>query len=987
MVSFRVVVTSLLIMMMQQVDGSSSSSSTAGFTFLKNVKVVPDRLNRNKIKKQQIQDVLATRFGDTKLVVVSDVTSDLGQQTVQMLLQQNKKKKQEEEKDGESTAASYTVIGGVPTVHSASFFGSSCDNDNNAKIVNNNFIPIEYDTDSFASIQKLVTRINELRMDSKPIDRLVVIPTTTTTTASSTSTAPTPPAVSKDGYDIRLQREYLAPSLITSALLDSVTDSFDGRVTMVTTSNNANQEENNIRITGDDPKLSFLHDLFRAPEQEDAKTTETTSVTLTTKRLQKLLFSFLHTKYFKLTQTTFNTYELPTTTAATTKDGLYQLIHDPTYAGELISGKSFTTKEDAKTAATATAVVEVVNDTSNNNSNDHDNCNDMEHSYQLFQWAEKVTNNNYPEIKKVTSPCPTLKVVGAITKGQLQKQEMKRMQELGRPGMANNSTTTAATDTKEEHAEQREGEDVPDGTSSTPPKRTKVKRTMAKKIVKQAFVKGDVVFGFVFKHTVKRTARVVSNIVLGKIVNEATTGSYGTKKEAKPEEENTNPEEHDHKKDSIYYNEQDENNDILELQEIIASQITKEQKNNIVNSEDKIGNKKLVVVTGASSGLGRKTALALVRSGEYHVIGAVRDIDKMEAVAEVDEFDTERFTPMYCEMNSFESVKEFCNNVNTFRGNKKLDRLVCNAGVYQPSLRYAKWSKDGHEQTMQINYLSHFLMISILMKQMKTKLSLLQQPPKKNSEDDLSRVIVVGSVTGNDNTVGGGGVYPIADLHDLDGFKGGFENPIEMADGYGFVGAKAYKDSKLCLMVLANYLHAKYHDSTGITFCSLYPGCIAESPLFREKRPFFRKLFPIFMKFITGGYVSEHEAGQRLYQVCHDPRCGKRSGVYWSWNGGPREGRGAEAIEKGGQISGGGGAGGGWDSIYENDQSLKVLDVSTGYDLFYYSNKITDAQWMNHPNDIMIKTNINDLPTKQQPQPQETNQAAAAAATTATPTN
>ena len=31
------------------------------------------------------------------------------------------------------------------------------------------------------------------------------------------------------------------------------------------------------------------------------------------------------------------------------------------------------------------------------------------------------------------------------------------------------------------------------------------------------------------------------------------------------------------------------------------------------------------------------------------------------------------------------------------------------------------------------------------------------------------RVILVGSVTGNDNTVGGGGVYPIADLKELEG--------------------------------------------------------------------------------------------------------------------------------------------------------------------------------------------------------------------------
>ena len=76
----------------------------------------------------------------------------------------------------------------------------------------------------------------------------------------------------------------------------------------------------------------------------------------------------------------------------------------------------------------------------------------------------------------------------------------------------------------------------------------------------------------------------------------------------------------------------------------------------------------------------------------------------------------------------------------------------------------------------------------------------------------------------------------------------------------------------------------------------------------------------------------------------HDPRCTK-SGVYWSWNGGPREGRGAEAIEKGGQIMGAGGAGGGWDSIFENDQSNKVMDSEKTLKLFKYATKITGAQW------------------------------------------
>jgi len=95
---------------------------------------------------------------------------------------------------------------------------------------------------------------------------------------------------------------------------------------------------------------------------------------------------------------------------------------------------------------------------------------------------------------------------------------------------------------------------------------------------------------------------------------------------------------------------------------------------------------------------------------------------------------------------------------------------------------------------------------------------------------------------------------------------------------------------------------------------------------------------------LTGGFVGEHEAGQRLFQVANDPRCSK-SGVYWSWNGGPREDRGLEALEKGGQISGGGGAGGGWDSIFENDQSAKVLDVDRSVMLFHYATDITGAEW------------------------------------------
>mmetsp|Transcript_128504 Transcript_128504/g.399872 ORF Transcript_128504/g.399872 Transcript_128504/m.399872 type:complete len:755 (-) Transcript_128504:260-2524(-) len=343
----------------------------------------------------------------------------------------------------------------------------------------------------------------------------------------------------------------------------------------------------------------------------------------------------------------------------------------------------------------------------------------------------------------------------------------------------------------------------------------------------------------------------------------------------------------------------------------------------------KFGDKKLAVITGTSSGLGRATARALLRTKKYHVIGGVRDLEKMSVVAELDGFDTDDFTPMYLDLASFDSVQKFAEELEKFRGDRPIDRLACNAAVYQPTLDYPKWTEDGHEQQLQINYLSHFLLTSKVM------------PMMKGSDD--ARICVLGSVTGNDNTVGGGGVYPIADLKELEGLELGCKKPVAMMDGYNFNGAKMYKDTKVALMMFANMLHERFHRSTGIAFSSLYPGCIAETPLFREKAPWFRQYFPVFMKYITGGFVGEEEAGTRLFQVLHDPRCTK-SGVYWSWNGGPREGRG-DAIDKGGQIVGAGGAGGGWESIFENDQSDKVLNKDTTMKLWQCTNEVTGAQW------------------------------------------
>lgn len=44
------------------------------------------------------------------------------------------------------------------------------------------------------------------------------------------------------------------------------------------------------------------------------------------------------------------------------------------------------------------------------------------------------------------------------------------------------------------------------------------------------------------------------------------------------------------------------------------------------------------------------------------------------------------------------------------------------------------------------------------------------------------------------------------------------------------------------------------------------------------------QVFPLFMKYVTGGYVGEDEAGERLAECVYGDET-RESGQYYSWNG------------------------------------------------------------------------------------------------------
>lgn len=281
-------------------------------------------------------------------------------------------------------------------------------------------------------------------------------------------------------------------------------------------------------------------------------------------------------------------------------------------------------------------------------------------------------------------------------------------------------------------------------------------------------------------------------------------------------------------------------------------------------------NQSLAIVTGASSGVGLYAAKALL-SRNWRLILAVRDPNKMESVAQDLGFNSSQFEIWHLDLGNLDSVRAFAQRF--IETGQKLNALLCNAATYLPLLKEPARSPQGFEISVATNYFGHYVLSRML-------LANLIQTAKANEH---ARLITLGTVTANSEEFGGKVPIPApADIGTLEGLMAGFKAPIAMINGKSFKPGKAYKDSKLCNMVMNRELQKRYHASTGVIFNTLYPGCVAETALFRDTPPFFQKIFPWFQKNITKGYVSQDLAGERVAQVVADPRF-TQSGVHWSW--------------------------------------------------------------------------------------------------------
>jgi protochlorophyllide reductase len=257
---------------------------------------------------------------------------------------------------------------------------------------------------------------------------------------------------------------------------------------------------------------------------------------------------------------------------------------------------------------------------------------------------------------------------------------------------------------------------------------------------------------------------------------------------------------------------------------------------------------RVLVLTGASSGIGRDAAEKLVRAGhEVHV--ACRTVAKAEEAARA----TGAAKAWVCDLADLDSVRRFSKEW----GSKSIDVLCLNAGL-APGKGPIKRTSQGFEECVGTNHLGHFLLAHLLL-----------QRVEKSTGAEPPRVVVTASGV-HDPDSAGGGVGSKASLGDLKGLQAAVENAgqFDMVDGGEYDYDKAYKDSKLCNVLFTRELARRLADKKSSIVASCFsPGLIPSTGLFRNQNQIFASVFGFAAKNVLGIAATVGQGGDDLVNM------------------------------------------------------------------------------------------------------------------------
>ncbi|WP_336360070.1 SDR family oxidoreductase [Haladaptatus sp. ZSTT2] len=244
-----------------------------------------------------------------------------------------------------------------------------------------------------------------------------------------------------------------------------------------------------------------------------------------------------------------------------------------------------------------------------------------------------------------------------------------------------------------------------------------------------------------------------------------------------------------------------------------------------------------IMVTGGTSGIGRKTARGLAEVGSSVVITGRNRArgEKVVATIEREADGSARFLRA-----DFSSVTEVRRLANEFRDHAdRLDVLVHNAGTFEGKRTL---TEAGVEKTLAVNHLAPMVLTYELV-------DLLVERE--------GRIVVVSSDVHRNATL---------DFSDL-----------SLSRSYS--GMKAYRQSKLA-NVLFTYELARRLSGTGVTANAVHPGVIPQTGLTRNSSLFARLGFNA-LRLIPGVTTSERGGAQPSIYLAVSPEVDAVTGKYF----------------------------------------------------------------------------------------------------------